>query len=75
MLSLEPDLVPTNMDDPAIARAQAQDKKVADFLYWSRLPFAEIERRPGAADVAIGDARYQRQPADGRFTVRATVPE
>lgn len=75
MLSLEPDLVPTNMDDPAIARAQAQDKKVADFIYWSRLPFAEIERRPGVADVAIGDARYQRRPADGRFTVRATVPE
>lgn len=74
-LTLDPELVPTNMDDPAIPKARARDKKVADFLYWSRLPFAEIERRPGVADVAIGDARYNRWPADGRFTVRATVPE
>ncbi|MGE0666670.1 MAG: metal-dependent hydrolase [Sphingomonadales bacterium] len=74
-LALDPDLVPTNMDDPAIAAAQAQDRKVADFLYWSRLPFAEVERRPGVAEVIIGDARYQRWPSDGRFTVRATVPE
>ncbi len=75
VLTLEPELVPTNMDDPAIGKARAQDKAVADFLYWSRLPFAEVERRGEVAEVAIGDARYQRRPADGRFTVRATVPD
>ncbi len=75
VLTLEPGLVPTNMDDPAIAQARRHDKKVADFLYWSRLPFADIERHQGEASVVIGDARYQRHPGDGRFTVRATVPE
>jgi inner membrane protein len=75
VLTLEPELVPTNMDDPAVGRARGRDRKVADFLYWARLPFAEIARRPGAADVVIGDARYNRRPADGRFNVRATVPE
>jgi inner membrane protein len=74
-LTLEPGLVPTNMKDPAVLRAAQQDKAVADFLYWSRLPFAEIERRAGEARVTIGDARYNRRPGDGRFTVRAAVPE
>lgn len=74
LLSLSPALVPTNMADPAIAAAAARDKQVADFLYWSRLPFAEIARRPGEARVTIGDARYNRAPG-GRFTVRAVVPE
>lgn len=74
-LVLEPELVPTNMKNPAILRAALRDKKVADFLYWSRLPFAEITRRPRETDVTIGDARYNRKPGDGRFTVRATVPD
>lgn len=69
-----PGLVPTNMDDPAIARAAEADKGVRDFLYWSRLPFAAIERRNGAAHVTIGDARYNEAPA-GRFSVGAVVPE
>jgi inner membrane protein len=74
-LTFEPRFVPTNMDDPAIELAGAQDRRVADFLYWSRLPFAEIERADGAARVTIGDARYNWMDPAGRFTVRATVPE
>lgn len=74
ILSLSPALVPTNMADPAVASAVARDKGVADFLYWSRLPFAEIARRPGEARVTIGDARYNRAPR-GRFSVDAVVPE
>ncbi|MFA7440927.1 MAG: metal-dependent hydrolase [Sphingomonadaceae bacterium] len=73
-LTLDPDPVPTQMNDPAIARA-GREKHVADFLYWSRLPFATIERSPGQARVTIGDARYNRWPDDGPFTVRATVPD
>ncbi|MEN3974441.1 metal-dependent hydrolase [Emcibacter sp. SYSU 3D8] len=73
-LTLEPDLVPTNMKHPAIIRAARQEKRVADFLYWSRLPFAEIVRRPGQTEVTIGDARYNSLPS-GRFTVRASVPD
>jgi len=74
-LMLEPGLEPTRMDDPAIAAATAQDSDVASFLYWSRYPFAEIERKAGSVHVIIGDARYNRRPSDGRFSVRATINE
>jgi inner membrane protein len=74
-LSLEPGMVPTNMADPAIAAAASREKKVADFLYWSRLPFATIERSRGRARVTLGDARYNSTPSDGPFSVTATVPE
>jgi inner membrane protein len=72
-LTLEPNLVPTNMRDPAIARTAARDQRVADFLYWSRLPFADIERTSEGTRVTIGDARYNETPGRGVFTVRAVV--
>jgi inner membrane protein len=74
-LTLEEGLTPRRMDDPAVARAAAQNKKVADFIYWSQLPFAEIEKVQGEARVTLGDARYNRQPGQGHFVVRATVKE
>ncbi len=74
-LKLEEGLMLRRMDDPAIAKAAAQNKKVADFLYWSQLPFAEIESVQGEARVTFGDARYNRQPGKGHFVVRATVKE
>ena len=72
-LTVEPGLLPTNMSDPAIARAAASDRRVADFLYWSRLPFAEIRRGPAGTEVTIGDARYNRAPGSGIFTVRTRL--
>jgi inner membrane protein len=72
-LTLEADPIPTNMQDPLIARAAARDRRVGDFLYWSRLPFAEIHRGPDGAEVTIGDARYNRTPGRGVFTVRARI--
>jgi inner membrane protein len=74
-LVLDPELVPTNMDDPAIPRAAAHDQRIADFLYWSRLPFAEVARGDAGIDVTIGDARYNRRAGDGRFIVRTTLPD
>ena len=71
-LTLEPRLVPTNMNDSAI-RAAARDQRVADFLYWSRLPFADIRRGPADVQVTIGDARYGRTPGSGVFTVRTRL--
>lgn len=75
-LSFTPEagLTPTNMDDPAVQRAARQNKAFADFLYWSRLPFVEVKRGPVATEVVLGDARYNRLPGDGRFTVRAILP-
>lgn len=72
-LRLEPTLIPTNMTDPAVAHAAARDQRVADFLYWSRLPFADIRRGPEGMEVTIGDARYNRTPDSGVFTVRTRI--
>lgn len=71
----EPELTPTNMDNPAVQRAAQQSKEMADFLYWSRLPFVEVKQGPTGTEVVLGDARYNRLPGDGRFTVRAVLPQ
>lgn len=72
-LDFEPRLTPKNMDDPAIGAAR-QSKAVDDFLYWSRLPFAAVERRPEATIVTISDARYSRGVAAGRFVRTVRLP-
>jgi inner membrane protein len=72
-LQLEPRLVPKHMDDPAIAQAR-QAKAIADFLYWSRLPFATVQRRPDATIVTIRDARYSTGAAAGQFTRTLRLP-
>lgn len=72
-LSMESGFVPTNMNTPAIARAATSDQRVADFLYWSRLPFADTQHTALETLVTIGDARYNRTPGTGVFTVRTAV--
>ena len=72
-LQLEPGLTPKNMDDPAIAEAR-QVKAIADFLYWSRLPFAKVERRAEGTFVTISDARYNKGAAAGRFIRTLRLP-
>ena len=72
-LTLERGPIPTIMADAAIAQAAARDRRVRDFLSWSRLPFAEIRRGPDGTDVTIGDARYNRTPGSGVFTVRSRI--
>ena len=70
-LVLEPRLTPKNMDDPAVAEAR-REKSIGDFLYWSRLPFATVERHADGTIVTVDDARYSRGATTGRFarTVR-----
>ncbi|MBB4631394.1 metal-dependent hydrolase [Sphingosinicella soli] len=65
----------TNMDDPAIAAAARTSKQAADFLYWSRLPFAEVTRSDGTARVTLGDARFTDQRGTSMFRVEVDVPE
>lgn len=65
-LTLKPGLISFNMDDPAVA--EARKRKVArDFLYWSRLPFARIERTADRTRVILSDARYADGGATGAF--------
>ncbi|WP_374594606.1 metal-dependent hydrolase [Sphingosinicella sp.] len=65
----------THMDDPAILAAKAQSKEIADFLYWSRLPFAEVTRESGAARVVLNDARFVESRGPALFRIEATVQE
>lgn len=72
-LRLDPGFVPTNMGDPAVAAAARADDALAGLLYWSRLPFARIERGPGGTLVTVGDARYADRPEEGRFARRVRL--
>lgn len=72
-VQLEPQLVARNMNDPAIAAAR-QAKPIADFLYWSRLPFATVERRADATIVTIADARYADGLTAGTFVRTLRLP-
>ena len=73
ILRLEPRLTPMNMNDPAVAEAR-KVKAIADFLYWSRLPFATVERRPDGTTVTVDDARYSTGAAAGRFARTLRLP-
>jgi inner membrane protein len=73
-LVLDPELVPANLTDPDVARAALHDRRIADFLYWSRLPFADVRRDENGTHVTVGDARYNRRPGEGRFIVSTTLP-
>lgn len=72
-LELKPRLIDKNMDDPAITEAR-QVKPIADVLYWSRLPFAKVERGLGGTVVTISDARYNQGAAAGRFVRTLRLP-
>ncbi len=75
ILSLQPDMVATDMENPFVTTAAEQDRQIADFLYWSRFPFATVRQVAGGTEVIIGDARYGVSPEDGPFSVRAFIPE
>ena len=72
-IQLQDQLIKTNMDDPALAEAR-KDKAVADFLYWSRLPFAQVERTPTTTTVTLADARYMGPAMTGPFLVTVKLP-
>ncbi len=50
--------MPDNMADPAARLAATTDPVAADFLAWSQMPTARIERQGCQAKVTFGDARY-----------------
>jgi inner membrane protein len=72
-LQLDPGLIGKNMDHPAVAEAR-QVKPIADFLYWSRLPFATVEHRLDGTIVTIADARYSNGATPGRFVRTLRLP-
>ncbi|NBU83059.1 MAG: metal-dependent hydrolase [Sphingomonadaceae bacterium] len=72
-IHLQDRLIKTNMDDPALAEAR-KDKAVADFLYWSRLPYAQVVRTPTTTTVTLADARYGGPAMRGPFVVTVKLP-
>lgn len=72
-IHLEDRLIKTNMDDPALVEAR-KTKAVADFLYWSRLPFAQVARTPTTTTVTLADARYMGPAMTGPFVVTVKLP-
>ncbi|MGB7405457.1 MAG: metal-dependent hydrolase [Pacificimonas sp.] len=62
------------MDDAVVAEAAARSKPLADFLFWSRIPYAKIDRTTSSTRVVVTDARYDDAPTSGGFTVDVVVP-
>lgn len=63
-----------NMYEPLVRRAIAASPEVVDFLDWSQMPFARIERQGCEATVTFGDARFMAPRMAGSFTHIVTVP-
>ncbi|MGE3746382.1 MAG: metal-dependent hydrolase [Sphingomonadaceae bacterium] len=61
---------PTGMNDPRVAQAQRTDPHAAAFLFWSRMPVAEVKGR----ELVITDQRFAGSLAARSFTVRTRLP-
>lgn len=64
---------PANLDNPLVRKAILNDVSLRNFLRWSILPQAEIERRRCFTKVTIGDARYG-QGRSSRLGRESLVP-
>lgn len=66
-------LLDDGMDDPIAQSALAQSAELRNFLYWSILPTADVERKGCQATVYIGDARYGGLGRNSRLYREAVV--
>jgi hypothetical protein len=69
-----PERAPLGLDHPAVARA-ARRPRVAGYLAWSRLPYAEVWRDGQGTWVRLHDARYRRVPREAGLVVLARLPK
>lgn len=74
LVRLEDQVVARGMDDPAIVEAAARDRQLAGFLYWSRFPFATVDKTGCGTTVTLNDARYSRRAGSGPFRIRVQLP-
>ena len=65
---------PSGLRDPLVREAVRRDPRLRDFLRWSVLPLAEVERSRCSAKVSIGDARYQEFGSRSRLRRETRVP-
>ena len=66
---------PTNMGHPAIGMAKKIDPQARDFLFWSRMPMAQIEDEKDRYIITVKDQRFEDPLTGGRFTLQTTVPK
>ena len=66
--------MPDGMDDPLARRSLTATPEIADFMRWSILPVARVERQGCRARVSYNDARFSDGLAADRFWVSAFVP-
>ncbi len=64
----------TGLAEPLVGEAVRRDPELRDFLRWSVLPLAEVERSRCVARVSIGDARYQDFGSRSRLRRETVVP-
>lgn len=65
--------IPSNRDDPAVARA-LMNPAVRPFLHWARFPFFIVRPNPdGTTLVHIADARYTESEGGGWASMSVTV--
>ena len=61
---------PTNMADPRIAEWSKNDPAAQAFLFWSRMPVAELH----ADRIVLRDQRFMDPRIGDRFTVTLRPP-
>lgn len=66
--------VADRMAELPVRRATRANPEVADFLAWSQLPIARVERKGGFIRITFNDARFMSPRTRDSFTVSVTYP-
>lgn len=67
-------LVPDNMNDPLVRRAMTANRPILQFMRWSTLPMAHVERAACRATVMFSDARFGAPRPGDRFLREVMLP-
>lgn len=62
-----------NMNDPLIETARQKNPDLDAFLFWSRMPFATIEKQDGQTIVTVRDVRFIDPLLGDRFSVKTVI--
>ena len=65
---------PDRMAEPLVRQAIARDERLRDYLRWSVMPIAAVERDGCIARIALSDARYGGRRGPLRAATEVAVP-
>lgn len=69
-VQLESKVAPIGMDDPRVVRVRDNNADARAFLFWSRMPVAQVEGR----QLVLTDQRFRNSPVARSFVVRSKIP-